>query len=523
MKISSVQNIQSTPVLFRGIKPTAITPIAPAVGDVFVKSASAEFELQKNNLYEKTIANLGILSKEDIKKTAENIVSRTGLDESAVYKTLAKITAYSSYKSLDKIQKSLKEIGSPVVSKIFIPAQTNTPDTHLICMSDALSYILKRNYPLDYAKTDNACIVLNSELLDYLETASEETRNNYISNDHSHNKIVYFEDFEDGYNFLNRGENLEDFAVNYINSAKDSLAKRAKALGLDFITIKNELPENITPEFIAKNLNPVYPTREKFSKLIGSMINKETEGADCEENKKYILKFLDRMLFPVSPEKFAQCLREIKLNIDTFLKQNKKNPENLYYIIPDNRKSFITTNYQYRKANKLENPKYIFPDYNIWYEKGYNIKDLPDNSTLVVLDDCIITGLTLAKDEFNYRSVIENIKSAKKNISIILASALGTKTGIYNLNNMLKQHGREKTDAVYAGVVLPQWKLTSSTADEKYLNIEDMPNRYITALTLPYMAPDTNLDIVRPLLQNFLYAKNAQKSNYPHFNSIFFG
>ena len=522
MKISSVQNIQSTPVFFYGIKSTAITQTAPAMGDVFVKSATSEFEVLKNNLYEKTLSNIGVVSKENIKKTVENIVSKTGLDESSIYKTLAKITAYSSYKSLDKIQKGLKEIGNPIVSKVFIQNQTNTPNTHLISFSDALSYVLKRNYPLDYIKTKNSCIVLNSELLDYLEKASEEKRAHFISHDLEQTKLVHFEDFEEGYNFLNRGESLEDFAVNYITSNKDTLANRANALGLDFITVKNKIPENITPETIARNLNPIYPTKEKFSKIIDSMIKKDLPEAEIEENKKYVLKFLDKMLFPISPEKYSQYMKAIKANIDSFLEHNKKNPKNVYYIIPDNRKSFITTNYYYKKANNLEKPNYVFPDFSNWFEKEYNIKDLPDNSTIVVLDDCVMTGLTLAKEEFNYRSVIEKIKSAKKNISIVLASAVGTKSGIFNLNNMIKQHGRENKDIVLSGAILPQWKLTSSTADEKYLNIEDMPNRYLTALILPYMAPDTNLGIVRPLIQNFLYSKNAQKSNYPHFNSIFF-
>ena len=169
-------------------------------------------------------------------------------------------------------------------------------------------------------------------------------------------------------------------------------------------------------------------------------------------------------------------------------------------------KSFVTAMYQYKKANKKDNLQYILPQYDSWCEKYYDLKDIPKDSTLVILDDCILTGLTMIQDAFNYTKNARKLKD----MSLIFASVVGTNKGIENIKNLIKAHGRDKKDTVITGSIIPEWESRSPILDMKYLDILTS-KPYITAVTLPYIGPDTNCELLHPLLKKFLFSPEAQK------------
>ncbi len=509
MKINSVQNIQSIPVIFRGAKIPSAQPSMPVSCDVFVKSAVSEIDMLKENLYTSVISKVKTADSSDIEKIIKNIISHTGVEKNIVLQTLAKLTTYSGYKSLALIQKQLANEGIGVIGRI---PKIEDNDTAPLCLSDVIRYILMKNGRIPNAKNDaQQGIILDTELVNYAERLLPAEQEKFLKT-LSKSKIVYFEDFENGCNFLNRGKGIEQTATDMIERMKDGTLldsdtkERAEALGLKITVIKNSVPKNISPQTIVNNINPIVPTKEDFIKTLSSVMNKQFEGAENTKYQKYVLNFAEKMIFPVSALEYAKSLKEINKKIEKFLQKNEKNPDNVYYILPTTDKSFVTALYQYKKANNIEKLKCIMPEYDSWYEKFYNFKDIPEDSTLIILDDCILTGLTMIQDAFNYTKNARKLK----NKSIIFASVVGTNQGITNIKNLIKTHGREKKDLIITGKIAPEWESHSALSDMKYLDMQaSIP--YITAITLPYIGPDTNCELLHPLLKKFLFFPKAQK------------
>lgn len=521
LRIRAVQKYQSYPAIFRGSFTRAAEISAPQLGDVFCKSLISETEVMKNNLYNKIYTQMNITSPDNIKKIAENIYANTGLDRKEILQILGKITTYASYKSLRKINQALKGNGIYKITGVDIPQDTWN-EKHLICISSVLDYLSKKDVKTNPADNDKIGVIVDSVMLDFLNSLSQNDRENYIKNFLSYKKLVYIEDFEDGYNFLNRDGNLEKFAINYIKTKnkENDILNSARSLGLNITVLKNNMPDNITPNHIADNLMPSIPSKTDFSNIINAMVNKSLPENEIEQNKKYILEFLDKTLFVVSPDNFAKYLNVLKHKLDEFIKMNNKDPENVYFIVPAAKKSFISTNYQYQMINKINKPKYIYPQYNEWFEKFYDLQNIPDNSTVVIPDDCAITGLSLAKESFNYQRTVNYINRQNKNISIVIAPVVGTKSGIKNIKDICKQNKRENIDAVLYGKLIPQWHSKYSNNDERYLNMV-MPSKYVTSLVLPHMGPDTNCALTHDLIKKFLFSPNAQKYNCPHLDFSF--
>ena len=73
--------------------------------DKFEKSAVSTFKQSVKNFYTTLQNRMGVVQSEDIAKIAENITQRTGFDLQTSYKALDMITTFSSYKSLNTIEK----------------------------------------------------------------------------------------------------------------------------------------------------------------------------------------------------------------------------------------------------------------------------------------------------------------------------------------------------------------------------------------------------------------------------------
>ena len=502
------------------------------ISDTFVKSAEENFYIGVKNLYKKIYAQLEVKNLQDVKKLVRALASQTGVDDNTIYSVLGRLTAYSSYKSISKIQERLSSINVSNVSNIIQPLST-PPKNFPICLSGCLNYILKRNGKLSPANNTDAksAIVIDSNLLKYMEYLSADELSDFKEKYIKDNKIVYFEDFENGYNFLNNGSDLKLKALSLLSQIKDSttetpqevmgrilnsnIVNKAQDLGLKVEIIKNIQNKEINDTDILKNISPIMPDEESFISTILSMrLNGLTEN-ELEKSERYLLNYIDKMLLPISPKKYSEYLKTVKHKLDLFIKNNNKNPNNIFYLIPAPEKSFITTNYQYRNVNNIKDVTYLFPEYDRWYDKNYDFSKLPPNSTIVILDDCIITGLSLAKEAFRYQKVKKQIEKMNSDISIVLAASAGTKSGIENLKDLVKLHSRTKQDTVITGAIIPQWDSPSKDADAKYLGI-NAKSEYHTAVALPYMGPDTNSIIIRPLIQKFLYSNHAQKATEPN-------
>ena len=215
----------------------------------------------------------------------------------------------------------------------------------------------------------------------------------------------------------------------------------------------------------------------------------------------------------ITPRKYGKYFKDIHAKITEYLHKTNQDTANVYHIIPNVEKSFAITNYMYRRANNVNSSKSLFVKTNENF--GTMLPDLnilPSNSTLVVMDDYMISGLSMLQEQFPYDELIRTDHFApmgrvlqKKNMNVIFAPIISSKAGKFEFENYIKHVGRQDKDKILSAKDMPQF-------EEKVIyNRERKYNRFQTSTVLPYMGPDTNAEEFIPMYEQFLYSPNAQK------------
>lgn len=500
-----------------------------AIGGVYdsFQKTKKNFDVTKNinNFYNNLCINTGIISKQNIKIYIDNLINNTNLNEEEAISILNILSEFASYKSLKSIERELKKrkIQRIVEPEFFTEVGISSKEPNL---NNVLEYIFKRNllsfknYP---DRDSNKAMILDSKLLKYLESLNNKNFvewQNYIKENNI--KLLYINNFENSYNFLNQTDSLDKFAINIINSVNQT-DKRASVeqiktflnrenietitklnLDVDFINIESKNKNNL--QSIANKVNPIIPTKKDFIDFV--IKNSELCGVEKLKSQEYIMQFLEKMMIAISPKEYNSYLKNLHTQINRFVEENNKNPENIYYLIPSENKSFIIANYQYAKVNNLKNLKYIYPEKNVWANKAFDLSKLPPDSTVVVIDDCSISGLSLGQDVFPYKNI--NYKNTDKNLSMLIAPLLITEQGLENIQNISKRILRHNKDKILYQRIIPNWQSLDMLSDKKYLDMQNA-NDYVTSLVLPYMGPDTNCEFLSPIYKKFFYSPKAQK------------
>ncbi len=466
--------------------------------DVFEKSKLTTRE-KLSYLYDKLSNDMEIVSAKDVENIAYDIQLETGESIDDIYSVLNILTEYSSYSSLKKLEKELHQESVKKIENVTI----NKKDykNSQITLSSIFNYLSKNNMELHKKYSNNTAIIIDNNILNYLEKNPLAINNKY--------KYIYIENFENGYNFLTQNGKLKDKAIKLIKYAQkchnnydlsqnvknlinfDSY-KKIKSLGINVKVIKAD-SNPATPEKIAKNLNPIMPSKEKF---IISFVNKKINT----KLEKPFYESFESLTEVVTPKKYNQYLKNIHTEFLEYLKSKGKTMDDVYFIIPSTQKSFILTTYLYQKINNIKHPKNIIQDFTL-NESGIDMSKIPNDAVLLLVDDCAITGLSMIRERFNYKNTIKQ----NKNISIVFAPMMSTNKGIENINKTIKQQARSKKDKVL--ISGKKIKLYGEINISKKLSI---PN-YSTSLILPYMGPDSNIYELTPLYEKFFNKDFAQK------------
>lgn len=478
MRVNCVSGIKFCNPIFKIGKPVVCTVPFTSV-DTLDKSENLCYynELQKD---------LGILSEQDVKLMAQNIKERVGdVSTEDIYYTMGVLSEYSSYKSWNKLNKFFKDLGAIHIID-GIQYKENLTQGVPINLSTVMSYLSLKNYPADYYNKhlNKSVVILDSYLL-----------NNPIES--KFDNLIYIENFENGYNFFNQSKSFEDFTVDVINQVKGGDFKQNlyKFLNREFLEKVNDLdvnPDKIviipqepktSPQEIADNLNPIIINFADFDKIIKS--NPKDNG--------FMLDFMRNMNVFITPKQLSKDLKTMHEKIKNYT----KNSENVFYTIPYTEKSFALINYMYKKINNI-------PDKNfIYYNKPSSIKNIPEGSYVVVLDDCSITGGSMYRERFYYENFDSNANVPS--MKIILAPVYMTEYA----ENQIKNHCRKDDTTIYCQ------KLPA--CDSKYFRKFRLPSiiiylnqTFLTSFILPYMGPDTNCPEFQDLYEKMLYSPDAQ-------------
>lgn len=528
MKIGAIQTFHISPVF------TALNTNKPRLRksedsfDTFEKSTKYSFKRDVQNYHQQLSKEMGILTKKDIKAMAQRISNSTGLDRRDVYKVMGKLSSYSSYKSLDIFKKYIKDNQVSVISNLLPYYEPKNNKNWTPSLSNAMHYICTRNFGIAFDRTPynytKKLVFIDSELIEKIKRMSKKNRELFYKNflERDNYQLVYFEDFENGYNFFNQGDDFEKFTTATINKAK-KLQKingrninynvsmvlnglnyyNMKKLGIKTDIVKNKYP--IKPEQIAKNLQPIIPNEQNMIKTLNDALL--FSHGDKNENQKYMMKLIRNIMTVVTPHQYNLYLKSLHNKINNYLIENNYPLDKVYYLIPSIYKSYVLTNYQYQKANNIRNAKMIYLD-KMEDEYKQLKEKLPENSTVIILDDTAISGLSYVEENFPYQDIAKKMKKSN-NIRFIFAPMFATNYGINKIETIAKENSRKNIDKVICAKVLPE--LDKDIPLEFFSETQKKSSPYLTSLVLPYMGPDSNCEDLVLWYGNFLYWSGAQK------------
>ena len=233
-------------------------------------------------------------------------------------------------------------------------------------------------------------------------------------------------------------------------------------------------------EKIAKQLNGEIVSQETLDKIISEY---------PPEQRQYVLEILANTLNTKSTKTLSEKLREIHKII---LKTNKGKEEGIYYVIPQDVKSYTLATTQYQLTNGVHPSKVI------------RLEDLAatlpkDATTIVVLDDLAGSGSSL---ETAYGAIIDELEKIDGNKvgDVFLAPILSTPEALEKLNGISK--GKYRCTCVPSEITrgLTRSDYYASLLPEQKEMFRSVVGRSgfdggCLSVAFPYMAPDNNSEL----------------------------
>ena len=532
-----------------------------------IDTYSPDFFVHQNNIpeyFEKTYNNIkkttGTYSENMVKTIAAKVLDKfPEISEGEILFIMEKLSEYSSISSINHIAKNLykeKFMGvydysyelfskDEVVKDIKENNSTNFFETHNtyintkphivthITMSQGLplgcvlDYLTFMKYPMLYG-SNRLALILDKNSIKLLKKIKEESPVFFKENFLENKKLipVYIDDFENSFNFLNYSSTFEkkvtDFTEEYalLKKANPSCSKEkicdtilnSKNLGeiesLGFVPIRLKPPlhrKKSSFDEIVKNLNPPIPAKEDFKNMINTIAG-TSKKLPVSKIEQLLLDYLNFNLALYSPASLSEKLKILHKKIEQTVKAKGLPAENIYYTVLHPSKSFGYITYQYQHVNNI-------PDEKIVYWKGSahlgNTNfSLPEKSTLVILDDCFVSGNTVLHEMFDYRTEALSINKKKKDLNILFASVLATDSAISRIKSNIKRLQREGHDEVVCVDTRDiDWskKIESKYVFDFYKLLRpDGKTFATTAIVFPYMGSDTNSPVLRRLFSSFV-------------------
>lgn len=500
------------------------------VSSIFKTPTTKFYESQLSNLYQKIQRQLNLTSTKDLEQSVSKIIATTPeADESRVIAIMQKITQFANYKSLFCLQK-LQPLG--------IGGFYDTEKA--LSLNNALNYLKKRKN-IDFGSSgDKKAFILDDFGLNYLENLKNEDFEGFnalINNPDV--KFVILDGWNSGINIYNANANIEDAVKNIFNKVKklqltipslsfeesvdsainQDAVKQAKSLGITPIIINNSFVKDKSPSIkqVLLQLEPLNISKEKLNLTLESIAKAlyEKEPAKIEKAKYLLSEYFNIESDVYSPKSMADKLKNIYLIISDELKKSGKSLKDVYYIIPEKNKSFDQVSFQYAKVNGIKQDKFIY------YDKFTPPSlDIPENATIVLLDDVIDSATSIIYNKFNYERFIKNPENAKRNV--FFAPIVCSKQGadlIYTEINKNKRAGLDKLLIKQEQIKIP-FKETAfynklSSEDKKITDNILGDDGFGSALSIvfPYMGPDNNSEISYILNKNFVLTPKSLRTN----------
>lgn len=471
------------------------------------------------DLYFKIQKQLDLTTAKDLEQAVDKVMQKvSGATRQEVITVMQKMTQWGNYKSLENMVSQLNDMG---IGRFYARAD--------LTFNPTLSYIgYKGAFKL---KSDSTKWVYNidSSSLKMLENLKKTDPEKF-------EKLVYNPKIQfinlsgwDGMNIYNANADISELSSELLSTAKqfqssnpqlplgEAIEKamnkdtldRADALGITPITIHNTSVENASVS-ISQVLKQIEPLNIS-NKTMNAIIDATAEGLypnqpeQIKKAKQLLVGYFDNQMDIYSPKSMAKKLKNIHSLIIDEVKQSGKSLDNVYYIIPESNRSFELVSLQYAKVNGIDQSKIFY--YNGLQPLPHNI---PENATLVILDDNVASGGSIINEPFHYKDFLNTCK----NQNILFAPMTCSKKGANYIEKNISTTQRLQTDKL---IINPDQIKTPLDETDFYKNLgfddKSMLNTILGgkgndrksafSLVLPYMGTD-GCSKISSLLNQFL-------------------
>lgn len=496
---------------FKSTKENAVTiPLKPRpIIDNSRPIMTAQMRAHLDKIYHDYETSLHEISKLDIARAVKNLEQTTNYSRSEILKAMQQATQFGNFNSLKIISKALRDnkIGTlnPDFKENF--SAIKSPNLGL---NKSLNYlILRKDMEKLYDDKDFSCgILLDSNSIHEVKTAIKNPTNKNLKlkryakpPETPATKYFILSGFDKGINFLDRSKDLETVTLEFLKN-KDTdkeLKDKLKKLGKQPIVIKNENPQTI--EGIYNQLKPEKMSKKELSATIDAALLTVFPFSQYLRNnaKDDVLQYVDNSLIVFTPETISKNLTQMHNQILKFNAERGREPKDIIYCIIETEKSFDLVNYQMQHQHKIPSNQFInFNELLHDMEKPYI-----NNKTIVFLDDCSISGASLADTYLALDDLGFNYEIPDSDI--VFAPIYITKNAHKNIQEtMEKLHRTHKDKIIYGTKETKNW--SDNIKDLQQLNqvigrniFSISKDRSKPCIIYPYMAPDNNCEFAASL------------------------
>ena len=393
-------------------------------------------------------------------------------------KLLARLTQFGSYSSLDQI---VQQTGT-----LYFDSSVN--------LGSVIRYLSKHEGAFSkapkFAESKATCIV-DELLLQKMETNSSYLRE-ILSKDLS---FVIPEGFSSGLNPFNQTKSLKEILKQHIIKFKElklkypdksedeiisellnqSFKQRLEKLGIkDAKVIRGSYSTDINS--LVEQLNGKHISAEELNKILAKY---------PEKKRQYILEILARSLTVPNSKEIS---KKMQIMHKMLVKLNGGSDKGIYYVIPQDTKSYSIITMQYQLINNIS-PRRIITLEEL-------SKQIPkDAKSLVVLDDLAGSGESL---QTAFMSIYECLPKEQEQIKdVFLMPMLSTKKAFKLLNK--EGMGKVRATCIPTEIVesIQSKQYWSTLSEEDQIIIKNILDGSgfggdNLCVCLPYLGPDNN-------------------------------
>lgn len=506
-------------------------------------STAKAAERIENNFINQTYAP----DEKSISSIVNKVALNTNTDKKEVQEALMKLVQFSSYSQMNALTLALYENGITGIRSIDDICFDNEKDFSL---GSVLNYLSKCKEQFNFASVypSKKALFLDNLLLDKLEdikntqygkdfinTIKQEIQNGETTLaafdgwnakvdgvDISHGLFGSCTSLEKSLELLLLKSHQENKSFDEVLN-NDTIKRAQDIFGSDAnveIIRNSNIYNGSSIENITKIMKPNMPDKKSIRATIEAIVEqalpKENHSEkEIKEAQNVLAKYFNEMLVCYSAETLTNKLIEKYSDIEDFAKSQGKTMDDVYYIIPEDKKSFDLVTYQYMKVNNIDSSKVLHYNGNTDYSSEL---DEYDDKIFVILDDIVGSGDSMVSQKFSYRNFANDCLERGLDINLVFAPLITLSDGANNIDYNIEEQERTDEDIVLTNNIVDFGGFVQNLSEKESAILRKLIGNYGystggACTAVPYMVPDNSSEASGLLLRKALNNGSSPRAN----------